>query len=79
MDVGNKYIIPSKEQEDKVTLLEMFQMGMFLYWIYFQPFRNSSLVKAEPKSIHGGGEVGNKYLVPDKVAEAKVTWQGVFG
>merc|ERR1712170_338416 len=29
------------------------------------PFRNSSLLKAEPKSIHEIGEFGNKHVIPD--------------
>ena len=32
---------------------------------YLQPFRNSSLLKAEPKSIHEIGEFGNKHVIPD--------------
>ena len=34
-----------------------------------QPFRTNSLVVAEPKSIYGNGDQGNKYVQPSKQLE----------
>ena len=71
MEVGNKYVVPDKEPaSDTVCKTQMFRFEILFS---LQPFRNSSLLRAEPKSIHDAQEVGNKYVVPDKESDDTVS------
>ena len=44
----------------------------------FQPFRNSPMALAEAKSIHGFGEVGQKFVEPSGDMVEKVIMINIF-